>query len=280
MRHTTTAFSKLARPLRAIAAVLAIGLPGSAWAVVSGDLAVEVLLGGQPSHEYQARGTTYVEALHGAEYSVRLSNRSGIRIAVALAVDGVNSIDARTTSAAAAAKWVLNPWETVTINGWQTSQQSARRFVFTTEPDSYGAWLGRTDNLGVIEAVVFRERPLARELVDPAMPSQRPETGAGREQAGAAAPMSGQDKRSAASAPSEEHAATGIGRRVDHPVRRVELDLEPEPSSRVRIRYEYRPQLVALGILTLSPLEDPLTRREQAHGFSDSGFCPDPYGGR
>jgi hypothetical protein len=280
MRHTTTAPSRLARPLGAIAAVLAIGLPGSAWAIVSGDLAVQVLVGGQPSHEYQARGTTYVEALHGAEYSVRLSNRSGIRIAVALAVDGVNSIDARTTSAAAAAKWVLDPWETVTINGWQTSQQSARRFVFTTEPDSYGAWLGRTDNLGVIEAVVFRERPLAREFVDPPMPSQQPEAGAGREQAGAAGPMSGQDKRSAASAPSEEHAATGIGRRVDHPVRRVELDLEPEPSSRVRIRYEYRPQLVALGALPLPPLPDPLERREHARGFSDSGFCPDPYGRR
>jgi len=279
MRHTSTAPSTLTRSLCAIAAVLAIGLPGGAWAFVSGDLAVEILVGGQPSREYQARGTTYVEALHASEYSVRLSNRSGIRIAVALAVDGLNSIDARTTSAAAAAKWVLDPWETVTIDGWQTSQQSARRFVFTTEPDSYGAWLGRTDNLGVIEAVVFRERPLARGFADSLGESGESANGAKREQE-RAAPQPGQTKQSAAGALSQEHAATGIGRRVDNPVRRVELELEPEPSSQVRIRYEYRPQLVALGVLPLPPLPDPLDRREHARGFSDSGFCPDPYGGR
>jgi len=278
MRHTTTAPSWLTRPLCAIAAVLAIGLPGDARALVSGDLGVEILVGGQPSREYQARGTTYVEALHASEYSVRLSNRSGIRIAVALAVDGLNSIDAKTTSAAAAAKWVLDPWETVTIDGWQTSQQSARRFVFTTEPDSYGAWLGRTDNLGVIEAVVFRERTAPRDDAEEVTrPTAKDEA---KRQRSGAAPAPGLGSESAAGALSQEHAATGIGRRVDNPVRRVELELEPEPSSQVRIRYEYRPQLVALGVLPLPPPPDPLERREHAHGFSDSGFCPDPYGRR
>jgi len=278
MRHTTTAPSWLTRPLCAIAAVLAIGLPGGAWALVSGDLAVEILVGGQPSREYQARGTTYVEALHASEYSVRLSNRSGNRIAVALAVDGLNSIDAKTTSAAAAAKWVLDPWETVTIDGWQTSQQSARRFVFTSEPDSYGAWLGRTDNLGVIEAVVFRERPFARELTDEVTGSGRKDEAKSGQSEAPPAPIRGE--AATAGALSQEHAATGIGRRVDNPVRRVELELEPEPSSQVRIRYKYRPQLVALGVLPLPPLPGPLERREHAHGFSDSGFCPDPYGRR
>ena len=279
MRHTTTAASWLARPLCAIAAIVAIGLPSSASALVNGDLAVEVMIGGEPSREYHARGTTYVEARHGVEYSLRLHNRSGIRIAVALAVDGLNSIDAETTSATAAAKWVLDPWETVTIDGWQTSQQSARRFVFTTEPDSYGAWLGRTDNLGVIDAVVFRERPLARGFADSRAESGESANSSKREQE-RAAPQPGQTKQSAAGALSQEHAATGIGRRVDNPVRRVELELEPEPSSQVRIRYEYRPQLVALGVLPLPPPPDLLERREHAHGFSDSGFCPDPYGRR
>jgi hypothetical protein len=277
MRSTTTPW--LTRSLGAIAVVAAIGLPLSASALVSGDVAVEVLVSGKPSREYHARGTTYVEAWHGAEYSLRLSNRSGIRVAVALAVDGLNSIDAKTTSAATAAKWVLDPWESITIDGWQISQDAARRFVFTTEPDSYGAWLGRTDNLGVIEAVVFRERPLAREFAGRSSGSDEAADGAKREQQGAA-PMAQHDKRSAADAPSPLHAATGIGRRVDHQVRRVELELEPEPSSRLRIRYEYRPQLVALGVLPPSPLPDPLDRREQAHGFSDSGFCPDPHHGR
>jgi hypothetical protein len=281
MRPTTTHpwRSRSARSLCAIAAVAAIGLPLSASALVSGDLAIEVLVGGESSREYHARGATYVEARRGAEYSLRLSNRSGIRVAVALAVDGLNSIDAKTTSAATAAKWVLDPWETITIDGWQTSQDAARRFVFTTEPDSYGAWLGRTDNLGVIEAVVFRERPLVKELAGRSMGSDESADGAKREQQGAA-PMAQHDKRSAADAPSPLHAATGIGRRVDHRVRHVELELEPEPSSRGRIRYEYRPQLVALGVLPPPPSPDPLDRREQARGFTASEFCPDPGGWR
>ncbi|HOC43575.1 MAG TPA: hypothetical protein PKJ99_11230 [Thermoanaerobaculales bacterium] len=274
MRHTTPAPARLARSLLACAAVLALGPPVCAWALDSGELAVEVLVDGRPSREYHARGTTYVEARQGAEYSLRLTNRSGIRVAVALAVDGLNSIDARTTSAAAAAKWVLDPWETVTIDGWQMSQQAARRFVFTTEPDSYGAWLGRADNLGVIEAVAFRERPAPREYADQAERPQAKEQ-AGRQRSGAA-PSPGMASEAAAGALSQDHAATGTGRRVDNPVRRVDLELEPQPSARVRLRYEYRPQLVALGVLPAVPPADPLDRRERSRGFSDSDFCPDP----
>jgi hypothetical protein len=38
------------------------------------------------------------------------------------------------------------------------STERARRFYFTDERDSYGAKLGQTANLGVISAVIFRER--------------------------------------------------------------------------------------------------------------------------
>ena len=277
MRPTTT-HPLRTRSLRLIAAIAAIGLPLSASALVSGDVAVEVLVSGEPSREYHARGTTYVEARRGAEYSLRLSNRSGIRVAVALAVDGLNSIDAKTTSAATAAKWVLDPWESITIDGWQTSQDAARRFVFTTEPDSYGAWLGRTDNLGVIEAVVFRERPAPRDSTDELTGSGGRDQ-AERQRAGAA-PAPSASGKAEAGALSQDHAATGIGREIDNPVRRVRLDLEDRPSATIRIRYEYRPQLVALGVLPPVPFPDPLDRREHARGFSDSGFCPDPGGRR
>jgi len=49
-------------------------------------------------------------------------------VAVALSVDGLNTIDARETTAAGARKWVLDPYQIVTISGWQTSQTEARRF--------------------------------------------------------------------------------------------------------------------------------------------------------
>src|SRR5580765_2820475 len=93
---------------------------------------MEVLIDGVARPEYSVRGVTYVEALKGKEYEVRLTNPYGVRAAVALSVDGLNSIDARHTDAREARKWVLGPYETITLRGWQTNNQQARRFFFTT----------------------------------------------------------------------------------------------------------------------------------------------------
>jgi hypothetical protein len=247
-------------------------------ASVSGDFQMEILVDGVPLREYRARGTTYVEARPNAEYSIRLHNRSARRVAVALAVDGLNSIDARSGSARRASKWVLDPFQSITIDGWQTSDRDARRFFFTTEDNSYGAWLDKTANLGVIEAVVFRERRMPHENADSKVRREAAPRGA----AGAPGARSeaADEREGSAKRPADELAATGIGRRVDHPVRRVHLDLEPRPTATVGVRYEYRDQLVALGVLPLSSLSDDLDRREQARGFTDSGYCPDPYDGR
>ena len=123
---------------------------------LSGD--VDILVDGAPQRRYPHAGRWYVEAIIGREYAIRLRNPYASRVAVALSVDGLNTIDARQTSAADARKWVLGPHETVVISGWQTSRREARRFEFTTEARSYGQALGKTANLGVITAVFFRER--------------------------------------------------------------------------------------------------------------------------
>ena len=128
---------------------------------LNGD--VDILVNGAPQRRYAHQGRWYVEALKGREYAIRLDNPYGVRVAVALSVDGLNTIDARQTTAADARKWVLAPYQTVTISGWQTSQSEALRFEFTTESRSYGEALGKTANLGVISAVFFRER--ARVIV-------------------------------------------------------------------------------------------------------------------
>ena len=73
----------------------------------------------------------------------------------------------------------------------------------------------------------------------------------------------------------DEYAATGMGRRTDHAVTQVWLDLEDAPAQTVNIRYEFRPQLVRLGILPPAPTADPLQRRERARGF-EPGFSPEP----
>lgn len=221
---------------------------------------VDILIDDVPQQRYAHRGRWYVEAIKGREYAIRLRNPFGVRVAVALSVDGLNTIDARQTTAAHARKWVLEPYQTVTISGWQTSRTEARRFEFTTEEKSYGHALGRTDNLGVISAVFFRERPHT-PIADAAPEPQR---------RAAQAPAASEVKRA-----DNEYAATGMGRRTGHAVTQVWLDLEDTPSHAIDIRYEFRPQLVRLGILPQHRVTDSLQRRERARGF-EPGFAPEP----
>jgi hypothetical protein len=232
---------------------------------------VDVLIDGAPQPRYASDGRWYVEAHKGREYAIRLRNPYAVRVAVALSVDGLNTIDARETSAADARKWVLGPYETVTISGWQTSQSEARRFEFTTEARSYGQALGKTANLGIISAVFFKERTptiLSGTSRDDA--GRRPQAAPPSPVAEEAAAAPGRDKKT-----ENEYAATGMGRRAGHAVEQVWLELEEAPVQTVNVRYEFHPQLVRLGILPPAPAADPLERRENAHGFAP-GFSPEP----
>jgi hypothetical protein len=218
-----------------------------------------VLVNGRPLAEYYARGRTYVEALQGAEYELRLRNPSADRVAVALSVDGLNTIDARHTSAWNASKWVIEPYQTITISGWQMSSERARRFYFTEERDSYGAKLGQTANLGVISAVFFRERGRIVPLTPPSSISRgrsEPEQSA-KSESRAAAPMRDDD-----------YAATGIGRNVRNDVRWVDMDLDSRAAGEVTIRYEYYSALLKLGVVPRQTSREPLQRREDSRGFS------------
>ena len=238
---------------------------------------LDVVVDGQCLPEYSTRGRTYVEALEGAEYGLRLTNPYPQRVAVALSVDGLNTIDARHTSAWNASKWVMEPYETITISGWQMSSERARRFYFTNERDSYGAKLGQTANLGVISAVFFKER-LPVMLIDPPRPvtkdrdERRPQSSETDQAAGAR-----QKSQSAVVPRDDDYAATGIGRSVHNSVSWVNMDLEPNPVGEVTIRYEYYSTLLRLGVIPRR-YDDPdrMRQREQSKGFADRRFSPEP----
>ena len=228
---------------------------------------VEILVGGAPQQRYTHGGRWYVEALNGREYAIRLHNPYPVRVAVALSVDGLNTIDARQTTAAGARKWVLDPYQTVTINGWQTSQTEARRFEFTTEARSYGQALGATANLGVISAAFFKER--ARIVV--------PE--ASNDAAGGAAPASPRDRQeaSAAAGKKERRRIRGDG---DGPPDRPRRDAGVAGSGgRPRADGEHPLRVPSATRQARNPAvrstADPLQRRERARGF-EPGFCPEP----
>lgn len=260
----------------ALALTFAFAATLPAAAASRGGFELSVLVDGSARPEYAKGGTVYVEALKGREYSLRITNPLGVRVGVALAVDGLNTIDASHGDAASAVKWILEPYQSIVLDGWQVNAETARRFVFTGERDSYGAALGKTENLGVVEAVFFREK--VRRPVPVAPMGCDSKDGAGRPASAPAAPSARREaqgsmqEKAAASALADEYAATGMGDRTRHDVTRVDLDLERSPSARVRVRYEFRAQLVKLGVLPSR--DDRLARREHARGFD--GFCPEP----
>ena len=253
--------------------------------IAQNGFSVQVIVSGSTATEYAARGRRYIEALENAEYELRIHNPTASRVAVALSVDGLNSIDARHTSAWDAHKWVVEPYGTITVRGWQMSSENARRFYFTTERDSYAAKLGQATNLGVISAVFFRERGQPVVVTPPrpkpwystedartrdnsraeSAPTQSGTANAAREKSAPSYPL-----------PDDESAATGIGRSVRNDVQWVHMDLDPKAVSEVTIRYEYRASLVKLGIIPRDyPKPNVLDRRERAQGFEPK-FCPQP----
>ena len=241
---------------------------------------LSVLVDGTAVPEYAARNRVYVEALKGKEFVLRITNPTGRRVAVALSVDGRNVIDAKRTGSQEAAKWVLSPWETIDVPGWQVSGATARRFFFTETSKSYAKWLGDTANVGTIEAVFYREKerqpeppqPLTRYKESPAV-REAQEGASGRDNALAdkASPPTAQS--SPKSAEADAFAATGIGDATEFPVQWVAFEAESSPAARIALRYEFRTELVRLGVL---PRADELFARDRARGFEHE-YAPDPY---
>jgi hypothetical protein len=236
------------------------------FAAVRQGFSLSVVVDGCEAPEYEHAGRIYVEALRGRNFSLRITNPTSQRVAVALSVDGRNVIDARRTTAGHAAKWILGPGQTAEIPGWQVSGETSRKFFFTETSRSYAKWLGDTANVGTIEAVFFREKraPVAREW---AAPLEAPE--ARRDSSPATGSVAGDAQKKE----SDRMAATGIGERTDFAVQWIEFEEDPDPAARVALRYEFRRELVRLGVLPRP--DDALAARERARGF-EPRYAPDP----
>ena len=279
----------MARCVRLLAWVLGSLLAARLGAAERGKFELSVIVHGSPAAEYPHHGRTYIEALRGQTFWLRLHNPTVERVAVALSVDGLNVVDAKRTTAASATKWSLAPGQTVDIPGWQISGQIARKFFFTDTARSYAKWIGDTRNVGMIEAVFFRERsPLPLRVAPP---------GHGKKMSRDSAPRAPEariagsieadapERRSAAqgesSAPltegnvreSDRFAATGIGERTSFPVQWVSFEEDPVPAATISLRYEYRRELVRLGVF---PREDELYARDRGRGFEHE-YAPDPH---
>lgn len=283
--------------MRIPTAVLALVL--SAPAAALGTLADVTIIDrdtGQrlPVHHHQ--GQYWVAGTPGAHYAIHIQSRDGRRLLAVTSVDGVNVVTGETAGHQQRG-YVFGPRQGYDIAGWRKSDSQIAAFTFTSIPRSYAAQTGRPDNVGVIGVALFRERPrpappVAIQAPPPAPPpavraeaqSQRlaeavtaPVTGA---EAGAMADSTQAaataDRATARRAPAPAPGlGTGHGRREHSAARQVAFERASQvPDEVIRIRYDSRANLVALGVLP-PPV---LPRPRVVDPFPDSrlGYVPDP----
>lgn len=249
---------------------------------------VSVQVDGRASSLYPApdgSGRYYLEARPGSRYAVGLANRSSERVGVVLTVDGLNAISGGRDTARGR-MYVLDPWQSTSVQGWRTSLQDVRQFTFVDERRSYATRSGHAnEKMGWIEIAVYRERRPYVQATPLPYPEPRPypteeQDGRARAQAPASPEASRSDNRDAAGAAKAESGArdrsypgTGWGEHAHDPVVLVSFDPESEPSGRATLRYEYRPALVALGVLPPYVVpRDRLWQRERG----EPGFAQPP----
>ena len=249
----------------------------------------QIRVDGQAAPLYYAPGRFdrhYLQAFAGRNYSVLLRNNTGRRVAVLLAVDGLNAVNGEMTNLRSSEPmYVLGPWEQATIRGWRTSLDEIRRFVFVDEQRSYAERTGQANSdMGWIRVLAFREQqpwwqsrrddwgrvranyrdggpssslpPLeqapearSRDSKDEAAPA--PEKSTAPEAKGRMASPQMQDNLARGDEQGQGFPGTGWGeRRQDH-VQKVQFTPEPNAVDRLIFRYEYASGLRALGIVPI-----------------------------
>lgn len=233
---------------------------------------------GRTLETYFHDGEYWVAGRPGAHYAIRITSRDGRRLLAVTSVDGVNILTGE-TAAHNQRGYVFDPRQGYEVAGWRKSDSEVAAFTFIAVPRSYAARTGRPDNVGVIGVALFAEKPPQPKISRPAPPPP-----AVSESADAAAPPAAQsraapDRNAGAKAEMRERQSapapslgTGHGRREHSPTRQVAFErASSRPDEVVRIRYDSRDNLVAMGVI-----HAPRPRVPDPFPDTRMGYVPDP----
>ncbi|MEO7391518.1 MAG: hypothetical protein ABIU58_05050 [Ramlibacter sp.] len=272
---------------RMIAVLLAVTAACQAHAIGRlADVSVVDRTTGATLPTYFHRGEYWVAGAPGAKYAVAVRNRLGGRVLAVTAVDGVNVLSGETASWDQTG-YVFGGGERYEITGWRKSDAQVATFEFSAATNSYAERTGRPANVGVIGVALFREKAPAPPMHWPQPPAHAPSAGA-PESARAEAPAQGSDslqksQRGDLSASAERRAApaavpklgTAHGERESSHVSHTDFErLQSRPDEVVRIRYDSRENLVALGVI---PEPQPWPRVPNPFPQApNASYVPDP----
>jgi len=101
-------------------------------------------------------GTRYAIGENGQRYRISIENRGPIRYEVVASVDG---LDVLTGDEAEFSRrgYIIEPYSSMMLDGWRTSEATVAAFRFGTVADSYAARRDMSRNIGVIGVAFFPE---------------------------------------------------------------------------------------------------------------------------
>ncbi|MCA9701508.1 MAG: hypothetical protein KC431_28570 [Myxococcales bacterium] len=93
-----------------------------------------------------------------SRYSLAIANDTSSAYELVASVDGLDIIDGRAASFDKRG-YIIDPFSSVVIEGWRTSEDTVAAFRFSSIEESYADRMGDSRNVGVIGAALFREAP-------------------------------------------------------------------------------------------------------------------------
>ncbi len=201
----------------------------------------------------------YALATKGERYRLRVTNNSGRRIGVVIAVDGRNIISGKKSHLRPSERmYILRPWQTAEYSGWRSSKNRVHRFYFTDAANAYAeAWKDRSA-LGVIAVAAFKQKRLLPYQKQPELEQRK--------------------YKSLKKAPRGKSAqpGTGWGESEWSPSRRVKFRPRQHPAQKIFIKYEWRASLCKRGLLDCHPYRDE-HRHNRFWPDDDLGYAPSPF---
>jgi hypothetical protein len=113
---------------------------------------------GNRLNTYYKNGRTYVLGYRGNRYNIRVTNRTNKRIEAVVTVDGRDAISGDSGDYVKQRGYVIDPYDSVLVEGFRQSMAQVAAFRFTTPGDSYAGRRGSTRNVGVVGVAIFKER--------------------------------------------------------------------------------------------------------------------------
>ncbi len=175
--------------------------------------------------EFREGNKVMLKVRPNEEYSIVVRNPLPVRVAVAVTIDGLNSIDGKRTSPRNAKKWIIAPNSSITVSGWQTSKKTLRKFLFTEDTAAYAQWREDREgkpfgkNMGVIGLAWFWNKDELHRALHPPEPFI-----SGRSEMADMAPSAMGARASSMRRKSAPRAGTGMGDVKQHRVTEVQMN--------------------------------------------------------